>query len=50
MTVYWSCLHCTLVGDTDRSADQHTRKTGHTTITGTDPQLLARAVEKVGRL
>lgn len=48
MTVHWTCLACTLVGDTDRTAEQHTRRTGHTTLTGTDPAALARMWERVG--
>jgi hypothetical protein len=44
---YWTCLACDLIGDTDRSGEQHTRKTGHTTMTGTDVEALARMRERV---
>lgn len=47
--VYFTCLACTLVGDTDRTAEQHTRATGHTTITGVDPEALARMREWVAK-
>jgi hypothetical protein len=42
VNVYFTCLDCTLIGDTDKGAETHTRKTSHTTITGIDPEVLAR--------
>ena len=45
--VYWTCLHCTLIGDRDSTAEKHTKTTGHTTMTGTDPGTLARLRELV---
>ena len=48
--VFWTCTVCTTIGDTDRSGEQHTRQTGHATITGTDPETLAAAVSAAYRV
>lgn len=45
--VYWTCIACDLIGDKDTTAEKHTRATGHTTLTGTDPEALARMRESV---
>lgn len=48
MNVYWTCLTCDGLGSTDRTAEQHTKTTGHPTLTSTDPEALARMRERVG--
>jgi hypothetical protein len=45
--VFWTCIACTTIGDTDKSAETHTRKTGHTTLTGIDPAVLARVRARI---
>lgn len=47
MTVYWTCLICDLIGSEDKTAEKHTKTTGHTTVTGADVAALARIRERV---
>lgn len=39
---YWTCTACLTLGDTDKTAEQHTRATGHATITSASADTLAR--------
>jgi hypothetical protein len=40
--VFWTCLGCLTLGETDRTAEKHTKATKHMTLTGIDPAALAR--------
>jgi hypothetical protein len=43
--IHWTCADCDLVGNTDGTAEKHTKTTGHMTMSGTDPERLANMRE-----